>query len=57
MSATSATCKDSSPELYELYSRVVVRFAFYPFENYVDSPQEASMYEEESLLSVVSLFC
>ena len=52
----SATRKDYSPELYKLYAQAVVRFAFYPFQSYCDSPQEASMYDEESILSVLTRF-
>ena len=55
MSAPS-DCTASSPQLYELYARAVVRCAFFPFENYVDSPQEASMYQAESILSLVTRY-
>ena len=52
----SATPKDYSPDLYELYARAVVRFAFYPFDNSTDSSAEASMFDQESILSVLTNF-
>ena len=56
MPVASPTRKDYSPELYNLYTKAVVRFAFYPFETYTDTPQEASMYEEESIVSTIDHF-
>ena len=55
MQVASPTRKDYSPELYNLYTKAVVRFAFYPFETYTDTPQEASMYEE-SIISPLDHF-
>ena len=47
MSIASPTCKDYSPELYNLYTKASVLFAFYPFEMYIDTLQEASMYKKK----------
>lgn len=47
---TSLSHRHHNADLYKLYAQTVVRFAFHPFETYADSPQEASMYENERKL-------